>query len=554
MTETAPADTAALLRGIPSTMGDDHQLNTTTMFRHTARTFPEAEVVHRTLDGAWHRNTYAEEWERVNRAAGALESIGVGPGDVVGVLDWNSRRHLELYWAIPGLAATMLQMNLRLAPEDVVYVAEHARAQYVCVDESLLPVAEAIAAKTDVVTDWIVLSDKPLSEIETGLERVHHYEDLLAAAAPEYPFRQVDERTAYSACYTTGTTGRPKGVYYSHRAIYLHTMGIVGTLSITYDDVVMAITPMFHAQTWGLAQAAVYAGTKLVLPGRFQADDMGVVAEAIVEEGVTVANGAPSLFAPILDHYRKRETPPDLSSARFVSGSTEPPLSLMRGFSELTGADIIHGYGATETTPLVTANRTVKPSLRGWTNEQKWDLKRSQGLPVPGIDFRVRGLDGQDLPHDGSSVGEVQMRGPWITESYHDQPDNAERFDEGWWKTGDVGTITPEGYLKLTDRLKDVIKSGGEWISSIDMENAILDLPNVREAAVIGVPDEKWQERPVAYVVAQDGAEVTREDVAGVLEGRFAKWQMPDRVIVQDALPHTSVGKLDKKALRADWE
>ncbi|GAA2000540.1 long-chain-fatty-acid--CoA ligase [Brevibacterium samyangense] len=543
-----------MLRGIPSTMGDDVPLMTTTMLRHAARTFPESEIVHRGADGTWQRTDYGREWERVSRAAGALESLGIGPGDVVGILDWNSIRHFELYFAIPGLAATMLQMNLRLAGEDLAYVVDHARATWVCVDESLLPVAEQLAARTDTVTGWIVLSDRPLSEIDTRLPNVHHYEDLLAAAAPTYDWQDVEETTAYSACYTTGTTGRPKGVYYSHRAIYLHTMALVGTLSITYRDVVMPITPMFHAQSWGLPQAAVYAGAALVLPGRFQAEDIGVVAEAIVTEGVTVANGAPSLFTPILEYYRAQPQMPDLSRARLVSGSTEPPLSLMKGFHDLTGADVIHGYGATETTPLVTANRMLKASLDGLSEEAGWDLKRSQGLPLTGIDFRIVDAAGEELPHDGHSVGELQMRGPWITRAYHDQPDNAERFDDGWWKSGDVATITADGYLKLTDRLKDVIKSGGEWISSIDMENAILDHPQVAEAAVIGVPDEKWQERPVAYVVARPESGLTRGDVLAVLDGRFAKWQLPDRVIFTDVLPRTSVGKLDKKLLRAQWE
>lgn len=543
----------SIVTGLPSTHGDSYQLNTTTLLRHSARTYPEQEIVFRTADGGWDRYTYADMFERVGRAANALTGLGAGPGSVVGILDWNSKRHMELYWAIPGIASVMLQMNLRLAPVDLAYVTDHAEASIVLVDETLLPVAEALAAEGVGVTTWVVMTDKPLSEIDTTLPGIVHWEDALAAAEPTYDWPMIDEKSAYSACYTTGTTGRPKGVYYSHRGIYLHTLQETAQLKMGDDDTVMVITPMFHGQAWGLPQSAIYAAAKIVLPGRYTAEDTSVLVDAMIAEEVTVANGAPAIFEPMLDYIRTLDTPPDFSRARLLSGATEPSLTLMRGFHDVTGADIIHAYGATETTPLVAINAGLKHTLRDVLDEdQKWDLKRAQGLLQTGIDIKVVGPDGAELPHDGVSQGEVLLRGPWIIESYHKMADDGDAFADGWWRSGDAGTIRPDGYLKLTDRIKDVVKSGGEWISSIDMENAIVAHPQVREAAVVGVDHPKWQERPVAIVVQEDGASLDVADIHAVLEGTFAKWQLPDTVIFADALPRTSVGKLDKKTLRTE--
>ncbi|GAA1931953.1 long-chain fatty acid--CoA ligase [Brevibacterium antiquum] len=541
-----------MLTGIPSTLGDSYQLNTTTLIRHAATFFGESEVVYRRSDGSWGRSNYADEYKRMAQLAHGLDELGVGAGSMVGVIDWNSRRHLELYFSVPGVAATMLQLNLRLAPEDLAYVVSHSKSDWIFVDESLLHVAEALAPKLD-VKGWVVMTDKPASEIETSLENVVFYEDLIADKPETYDWPVVDEKTAAYAGYTTGTTGRPKGVYYSHRSIYLHTMGGLAALQATFDDCVMPITPMFHVLSWGFPQNAVAAGAKLVLPGKFAAEEFGAIGQAFIEEKVTLANGAPAIFTPMLAMMKSMPTPPDLSGVRLVSGSSEPPLSMMRGFKEITGAEVIHGYGATETTPLATTNWRLKSGMN-LSEEERWDLKRYQGLPIIGVDLKIVDPTGQEMPRDGKSVGEIVMRGPWITESYYQLPDNADRFIDGWWRSGDVGVIDQHGYLKITDRLKDVIKSGGEWISSIDMENAILDSPNVKEAAVIGVPDEKWDERPVAYVVASDGAEVTRESIIETLSERFAKWQMPDEVNVVAEMPRTSVGKLDKKLLRKNWE
>ncbi|RBY81754.1 AMP-dependent synthetase [Geodermatophilus sp. TF02-6] len=543
-----------IVTGYPSTMGDDVQLNTTTLIRHAARTHGEREIVYRTPDGGWDRYTYASAYERVVRGANALRGLDVQAGDRVGILDWNSRRHYELYWAIPGLAAVMVQLNLRLGPTDLGFVLEDSGTSVVCVDETLLPVAEAVAPSLTGVRAWVVMTDKPLSEIDTTLPHVHHYEDLVAAASPQIAWPEIDERSAYGACYTTGTTGRPKGVYYSHRAIYLHSYALATNIGMTLDDCTMLITPMFHGQAWGLPQAATLMANKVVLPGRYVAEDTKPLTDAIIAEGVTVTNGAPAIFLPMLHYIETLEQKPDLGRLRMMSGATEPPLTMMRGFQELTGAEIVHAYGATETTPLVTLNR-YKPSVRErLSGDALFELKRKQGLPVTGVDFRLVDATGNDVPWDGVTQGEICVRGPWITSTYHNMPpeDSADRFLDGYWRSGDVGTIDADGYLKVTDRLKDVIKSGGEWISSIDMENLLLGHPDIAEAAVVGLVHPKWQERPFVLVVPKPGREVTLDDVREHLSSAFASWQLPDAVEIVPEIPRTSVGKFDKKRIRAE--
>ena len=547
--------TRKVVRGYPSTMGDDVQLNTTTLIRHAARTHGDQQIVFRTSDGGWDRYTYGECYRRVCRAANALRGLGVEPGDRVGVLDWNNRRHFELYWAISGIAAVGLQMNPRLGPDDLEFVVQHSDATFIAVDETLLPIAEAIASQTDRIKGWIVMTDRPLSAIKSTLSPLYHYEDLLTASDASVDWPEIDERSACSACYTTGTTGRPKGIYYSHRAIYLHSVAIALAVGMTIDDCTMPVTPMFHGQSWGLPQAATLMANKIVLPGRYLAEETAPLTEAIIREGVTIANGAPAILQPMLEHIRARGERPDLSRTRLLSGATEPPLSLMRGFHDETGAEVIHMYGSTETTPLVTMNR-LKPTLKDTlTEDERWNLKRKQGLPATGIDISIRNPKGVDLPHDGLSVGEICVRGPWITAKYHGMPDSGDRFtDDGFWRSGDAGTIDQFGYVKLTDRIKDVIKSGGEWISSIDMENAIMAHPSVLEAAVFGVPHPKWHERPLALVVVRSGHELSADVVRKHLASQFAKWQLPEQVIFTNAIARTSVGKIDKKLLRVDYQ
>jgi fatty-acyl-CoA synthase len=544
------------LMGFPSTSQDDYQLNVINILRHGARTFGRQEIVAYSMTGV-RRTTYADTYRRVQRLANALKRLGAEPGDRIGVMDWNSLRHFEAYYGIPGTGAVLLLLNIRLAPTDLIYVINHAEAKFVFVDETLLPLIAAVAPKLETVKGYVVMTDKPLSEIKTDLAPIYGYEELLAEAGDTYPWPVLDERSAYGACYTTGTTGRPKGVYYSHRNIYLHGLAIASNAEISYRDCFYQLVPMFHALGWGMPHASIIVGAKFVLPGMYNIADLGSLALPLVAEKVTATAGAPALFMPMLEYIRGLKEKPDLRGARFISGATEPSLALMKGFHEMTGAEIIHAYGATETTPLVTINR-LKPWLEDELDaETKWDMKRRQGYPVVGLDLKVVDAFGNEVPHDGKSPGEILIRGPWIAARYYNAPGSEAQFTEnGYWKSGDAGTIDAEGYVKITDRVKDLIKSGGEWISSVDMENEIMAHPKVLEAAVTGVAHPKWEERPIALVVPrpEHRSDITDEEIRGHLAAKFAKWQLPEAVVFVDAIPKTSVGKFNKKQIREAYK
>lgn len=530
-------------------MGDDYPLNTTTLIRHAVRNYPSQEIVYRSGD-TWERYTYAECFARIARVAAALLALGIKPGDRIGVLGWNDHRFFELYYAIPSVGAVMVLLNQRLCADDLGFVIAHSQVGFIAVDETLLSLAEAIAARASTVREWIVLSSRLRSEITTSLSPLHHYEEALDSSAPLTDWPMIDERSAYAACYTTGTTGQPKGVYYSHRSIYLHTTALALGLNITPDDCCMIVAPMFHAQSWGFPQMATLMATKIVLPGRYSLEDAPLLIDACLREGVTVSNGAPAILMSMLRYAESLLQAPDLHRLRLICGASEPPLAMMQGFHALTGAEVIHAYGGTETSPVVTINR-LKPQLRTSLNaEERWNLRTKQGLPVPGVDIKLLSPDNRELPHDGRAVGEICLRGPWITAGYHDLPESDGRFIDGYWRSGDVGSIDNQGYLKITDRLKDVIKSGGEWISSIDMENALMGHAAVREAAVVGIVHPKWEERPLALVALKAGYETTSEQLKEHLRSTFAKWQLPDEVLFVDTIPKTSVGKTDKKLIR----
>lgn len=545
------------IMGFPATSQDNYQLNVTNILRHAAKSFGRQEVVSIQLDGSKLRFTYKEVYARVKRLANALTGIGAQVGDRIGVLDWNSHRHLEAYYGIPGIGSVLLLLNIRLSPPDLSYVVNHAETKYILVDETLIPIAEAIAGQCDSVKGYIILTDKELSEIKTSLSPVYSYEKLLQAADEDIKWPVMDETSAYGACYTTGTTGRPKGVYYSHRDVYLHAMTIGTNAEMNNKDCFYQLVPMFHALGWGMPQAAFLVGTKFVLPGMYNIADLGSLAEPLVSEGVTVTAGAPALFMPMLEYIRKLDKKPDLTGARFLSGASEPSLSLMNDFYELTGAEIVHAYGATETTPLVTINK-LKPWLeKELSDAEKWDLKRKQGYPVVGLDVKIVDHEDKELPCDGKSPGEILIRGPWITASYYNSPGSETQFTEdGYWRSGDAGTMDAEGYIKITDRVKDLIKSGGEWISSVDMENETMAHPAVLEAAVTGVAHPKWEERPVVLVVPREEHKnnISRDDIINHLAKKFAKWQLPEKVVFVDAIPKTSVGKFDKKVIREQYK
>jgi len=543
----------SIIRGFPSTMGDDHPLNVPSLMRHAARTFGEQEIVYRRSGAGFDRCTYRQCYERICRGAQALRSIGVGPGDRVGVLDWNGRRYFELYCAIPAIGAVLLQLNLRLNPEELGFILAHSGASVLCVDESLLPLAEALAPGAPGVKAWVVMSDRAPEEIVSSLRPSHHYEQLLAAATADFEWPLIDERSAYAAAYTSGTTGRPKGVYYSHRSAYLHALSASLGLGLSLEDTMLMLTPMYHAQGWGLPQTGPLCAAKLVLPGRYSTEDIGFIVDTMIAEEVTVASCVPSLLLAMLAHIERMPQKPDFGRLRLLCGGAQPPLAAMLRFEELTGGVVMQAYGATETSPLVAINR-AKPSLRKRLSaDARLALRTAQGLPSTGVDIKILDAEDRELPHDGKSVGEICVRGPWCTTSYHELPAGEARFIGGYWRSGDVGCIDPHGYIKLTDRLKDVIKSGGEWISSIDMENALVAHPAVAEAVVVGIPHPKWDERPLALVVLKAGAVTSDEALREHLLGQFAKWQLPDQIRFVERIAKTSVGKLDKKLVRAEY-
>jgi len=545
-----------IVKGFPSTMQDDYQLNLINLIKHGVRNFDKQEIVCKVGDSMF-RHTYADAYGRMMRFANALKGLGIGIGDRVGVMDWNSYRNYEMYFAIPGTGAVMLLMNLRLAPTDLSYVVNHAETKLVVVDETLLPLVEAAAPQFKTVRGYVVLTDKNIKDIQTKLSPVYSYEDLLKEADAEYEWPQMDERAACAACYTTGTTGRPKGVYYSHRSTYLHALSIGGNAQLSNRDCYFQLVPMFHAMGWGGPYFATLVGAKFVLPGMYNLNRLDELADIMVDEKVTVSAGAPALLLPMLEHIKKMDKKPDFKGARILSGATEPPLSMMKEFWELTGAEIIHAYGATETSPLASINR-LKPWMeKEVPEEERWDLRRKQGYVVTGLDVKLLDPSGEEVKSDGESVGEFCLRGPWITGSYYNPEAPTTQFSEdGYWKSGDAGTMDGHAYLKITDRVKDVIKSGGEWISSVDMENAITAHPAVFEATVIGVTHPKWEERPLAIVVLSEEfkGKVEKQEVLDHLSKTFAKWQLPDEILFLDEFDKTSVGKSNKKVLREKYK
>jgi fatty-acyl-CoA synthase len=541
-----------VIRGFPSTSNDDYPLNVTTILRHGARNFAGQSIVSRKR-GAVFRYTYQEAYDRARRLSQGLISLGVQPGDRVGVLEWNTHHFFELYFGIPGTGAVLLEMNVRLAPSELVYVAEHAGAELLFVDETLVPVAESMAPAFKPAKGYVILTDRKLNEITTGLAPLYRYEDLLKEGTSGFDWPMIDERSAYSACYTSGTTGRPKGVFYSHRDTYLMSAAAALILELTSRDCLVQIVPMYHALGWVNHIAALLAGSKLVLPGRYSSGEIGDVIDLLAQEKVTVGIGATAAWMPIFEHIRKMNEKPALRNVRLFSGASEPPLSMLKGFYELTGARVYHVSGSTENTAWSTMNKP-KPWLEANLLEsERWELQKRQGLEVPGCDVKIVDSNGNELPHDGTSAGELLLRGPWVMSSYYKAPEMSDRFtDDGYWRSGDVATIDSEGYIKIVDRLKDLIKSGGEWISSVDMENEIMCHPGVLEAAVCGIPHPKWEERPLALVVLREGyrERVSKIDILEHLSRRFAKWQLPDEIKFVDEIPKTSVGKFKKSAIR----
>jgi fatty-acyl-CoA synthase len=524
----------------------DYPLTIGSIFRHGRAVHGESLVV--TFEGDGSRQaTFVEVAERIERLAAALHRLGIAPGDRVGTFAWNTQEHLEAYFAIPVMGAVLHTLNIRLFPEQLAYVTNHAQDRVVIVDASVIPLLARVAAELKTVEHYIVIGDGDADALTVNGATVLRYDELLAAEQPGFAWPDVDERAASAMCYTSGTTGNPKGVVYSHRSSYLHSMAAcdAGAMALTERDRVLAIVPMFHANAWGLPYAGWMAGSDFLMPARFlQAEPL---VRFIDQEQPTFSGAVPTIWADVLRYSADHSV--DLSSFRMVVvGGSAVPRSLMEAFEREHGVRIIQAWGMTETSPLGSVAHPPKQVEIGSEGEMNWRAKT--GRIVPGVELRIVGADGAVLPWDGEAVGEIEVRGPWVTSSYYLDP-SPEKFDDGWLRTGDVGTVDARGFMQLTDRSKDVIKSGGEWISSVELENALMAHPDVLEASVIGVPDPRWDERPLACVVRREGSNVTADELREFLAGKIAKWQLPERWTFIDEVPKTSVGKFDKKVLRA---
>jgi fatty-acyl-CoA synthase len=527
----------------------EYPLTLLPLLERANRLFGKKEIVSR-VGGETVRGTYAQLYQRVHRLAGALAALGVAPGDRVASLCWNHQQHLELYFAAPCMGAVLHTVNFRLFVDQIAFILNDADDRVIVIDDVLLPLLEQVLPNVPGVRHVLVVGTVPVGMDSVAGRLVTSYEDALAAAPEIFAFSQLDEQSAAAMCYTSGTTGNPKGVVYSHRSLVLHSLteALPDVMAIRERDVVMPVVPMFHVNAWGIPFTAAMLGAKQVLPG--VAPTPPDLLRLIEQERVTLTAGVPTVWLGVLSALEAGKH--DLSSLqRIIVGGSAEPRSMMERYEREYNVPIWHAWGMTEMSPLGSICWT-KSYLEDSPENERWRILTSQGLPSPFVELKAIDEDGNDVPWDGQTFGEMVVRGPWVTAGYHNDPAPGERFtDDGWFRTGDVVTIDPEGYFQIADRTKDLVKSGGEWISSIDLENALIGHPSVAEACVIAVPNEKWGERPLACVVLKPAAPATsQEELIEFLRPNFARWWLPDDVVFVTELPRTGVGKLDKKVLR----
>jgi len=517
------------------------------LLTHAERHHGEQEVVSRRVEGDIHRYTYRDLGDRARRMANALAAHGVGFSDRVATLAWNGYRHMELYYAVSGSGAVLHTLNPRLHPDQVVWIADHAEDQVMFFDLSFLPLIEAIAGRVKTIKAFVAMTDRAHMPGTSAVPNLLCYEDLIDAHEPEFEWPTFDENTASSLCYTSGTTGNPKGALYSHRSTVLHTYAIAlpDSLNCSARDTILPVVPMFHVNAWGLPYAACMVGAKLVFPGPFL--DGKHLHELFESEGVTVSAGVPTVWQGLLAHVEANHLKFSTMRRTVIGGSACPP-AMMRAFQERYDVNVLHAWGMTEMSPLGTAC-TLKPKHLALPLEERLAIQAKQGRAVFGVDMKIVNDEGQALPHDGQAAGELLVRGPWIISRYF-KGEGGDPLVGGWFPTGDVATIDADGFMQITDRSKDVIKSGGEWIGSIDLENIAMAHPAVAMAACIAAPHPKWDERPLLVVVKKPDAQVSRDELVAFYEGKIAKWWTPDDVVFIDAIPLGATGKMQKNKLR----
>lgn len=515
---------------------------------------PDEEIVTATEDGV-RRQTYKETRDRAHQLAHALADAGIGIGDRVATFMWNGSRHLEAYHAVAGMGAVLHTLNIRLSDHDLEYIIEHAQDRIIIVDADVLPLLEKLKGRMPSVERIVVAAEAGFENWQTELPNPVDYEAFIAGKPTEYAWPEIDENSPLGLCYTSGTTGNPKGVEYEHRSQYLHTMTqcMTDSMNLSATDCLLGIVPMFHAMGWGLPWSALMLGCKQVMPHRFM--DPARLIQLMVDESVSVSAGVPTIWQGLKALFEADPGKYDLSSlSRVTCGGSAPPSSLIRWYWDRLGVEMIQGWGMTETSPLVTLSRRVmKRSQLELSEDEQFANVAKAGQIMPGVEVEIVDEAFNPLPHDGEAVGEIIVRGPWICSEYYNNP-QPEKFHDGWLVTGDVGKIDPEQYLIISDRSKDLVKSGGEWISSVDLENTIVAVDGVAQACVVAQPHPKWDERPVALVVKSEGSSVTKESILEHVSETFAKWQLPDDILFVDSIPLTSTGKMDKKVVRADLE